>query len=179
MNLRMSFSRYLCNLRNTSFVCHLIIVGTSDQCIAESNLTLTDITASYCIKDLSNSPPLQVYAPWCGHCQSLEPEYNLLAESLKNISSIVIAKMDGTKNEHERLNVISVLHLAEAFQPAIVVWIVKYSKAWVTLINVFPSRILIWRGSYVDDLFADWRIPHTSLLSCRRQERSARKFSFR
>jgi protein disulfide-isomerase A1 len=41
-----------------------------------------------------------VYAPWCGHCKKLEPEYNRLGEVLRNIPSIVIAKMDGTKNEH-------------------------------------------------------------------------------
>ncbi|CAM6045698.1 unnamed protein product [Sphagnum compactum] len=43
---------------------------------------------------------LEVYAPWCGHCKKLEPEYNRLGEVLRNIPSIVIAKMDGTKNEH-------------------------------------------------------------------------------
>jgi len=66
----------------------------------------------------ANSPPLQVYAPWCGHCQSLEPEYDKLGEALKNISSIVIAKMDGTKNEHERLSVGSALRLTVASQLA-------------------------------------------------------------
>ncbi|CAN1346441.1 Protein disulfide isomerase-like 1-4 [Linum perenne] len=43
-----------------------------------------------------------IYAPWCGHCQSLEPIYNKLAKHLKGIDSIVIAKMDGTTNEHPR-----------------------------------------------------------------------------
>ncbi|KAH9574201.1 hypothetical protein CY35_01G044200 [Sphagnum magellanicum] len=43
---------------------------------------------------------LEVYAPWCGHCKKLEPEYNRLGEVLRNIPSIVIAKMDRTKNEH-------------------------------------------------------------------------------
>ncbi len=47
----------------------------------------------------------QVYAPWCGHCRNLEPEYNRLGEILKNIPSIVIAKMDGTTNEHALVQV--------------------------------------------------------------------------
>ncbi|XP_027086262.1 protein disulfide isomerase-like 1-4 [Coffea eugenioides] len=45
---------------------------------------------------------LEIYAPWCGHCQALEPTYNKLAKHLRGIESIVIAKMDGTTNEHPR-----------------------------------------------------------------------------
>ncbi len=51
------------------------------------------------------SDVLQVYAPWCGHCRHMEPEYNHLAEVLRDIPSIVIAKMDGTKNEHSLVEV--------------------------------------------------------------------------
>jgi hypothetical protein len=35
----------------------------------------------------------------------MEPEYNHLAEVLRDIPSIVIAKMDGTKNEHSLVEV--------------------------------------------------------------------------
>ncbi|KAL2507523.1 Protein disulfide isomerase-like 1-4 [Forsythia ovata] len=45
---------------------------------------------------------LEIYAPWCGHCQALEPTYNKLAKHLRSVESIVIAKMDGTTNEHPR-----------------------------------------------------------------------------
>lgn len=48
---------------------------------------------------------LQIYAPWCGHCKSLEPEYNKLGAALKDVPSIVIAKMDGTKNDHASIKV--------------------------------------------------------------------------
>ncbi|OEL22835.1 Protein disulfide isomerase-like 1-4 [Dichanthelium oligosanthes] len=47
-------------------------------------------------------PGAMIYAPWCGHCQSLEPTYNKLAKHLRGIDSLVIAKMDGTANEHPR-----------------------------------------------------------------------------
>jgi len=45
---------------------------------------------------------LEVYAPWCGHCKKLAPEYEKLAlkvrkEGLEDILSI--AKMDGTTND--------------------------------------------------------------------------------
>ena len=48
---------------------------------------------------------LEVYAPWCGHCQSLEPAYKKLAARFKDIDSVVIAKMDGTTNEHPDIEI--------------------------------------------------------------------------
>ncbi|KAK7257715.1 hypothetical protein RIF29_31886 [Crotalaria pallida] len=54
------------------------------------------------VLDESKDVLLEIYAPWCGHCQALEPIYNKLAKHLRGIESIVIAKMDGTTNEHPR-----------------------------------------------------------------------------
>ncbi|KAL3618536.1 Protein disulfide isomerase-like 1-4 [Castilleja foliolosa] len=54
------------------------------------------------VLDESKDVLLEIYAPWCGHCQSLEPTYNKLAKHLRPIESLVIAKMDGTTNEHPR-----------------------------------------------------------------------------
>ncbi|KAG6519425.1 protein disulfide isomerase-like 1-4 [Zingiber officinale] len=54
------------------------------------------------VLDESKDVLLEIYAPWCGHCQALEPTYNKLAKHLREIESLVIAKMDGTTNEHPR-----------------------------------------------------------------------------
>lgn len=54
------------------------------------------------VLDESKDVLLEIYAPWCGHCQSLEPIYNKLAKHLSGVESLVIAKMDGTTNEHPR-----------------------------------------------------------------------------
>ena len=48
---------------------------------------------------------LEAYAPWCGHCQKLEPIYKELAEKLQSVDNVVIAKIDATANEHSSLNV--------------------------------------------------------------------------
>lgn len=42
---------------------------------------------------------VEFYAPWCGHCKSLAPKYDALAEQLAGVESVVIAKMDATANE--------------------------------------------------------------------------------
>ncbi|XP_004241272.1 protein disulfide isomerase-like 1-4 [Solanum lycopersicum] len=45
---------------------------------------------------------LEIYAPWCRQCQALEPMINKLAHHLHGVESLVIAKMEGTSNEHPR-----------------------------------------------------------------------------
>jgi len=45
---------------------------------------------------------LEVYAPWCGHCKNLEPEYVKLAKKVKKeelTDLLAIAKIDGTAND--------------------------------------------------------------------------------
>ena len=48
---------------------------------------------------------LEFYAPWCGHCKALEPKYKELAEELKNVKGLVIAKCDATANEVDGIHI--------------------------------------------------------------------------
>jgi len=51
------------------------------------------------VNDDSKDVLIEFYAPWCGHCKSLEPKYNELGEKLEGNDNIVIAKMDATAND--------------------------------------------------------------------------------
>jgi protein disulfide-isomerase A1 len=46
---------------------------------------------------------MEFYAPWCGHCKKLVPEYEKLAKHINSIegckNDVVIAKMDATAND--------------------------------------------------------------------------------
>merc|ERR1712224_779165 len=42
---------------------------------------------------------MMYYAPWCPHCQTLQPKWDILASIYKNNPNIVVGKMDATAND--------------------------------------------------------------------------------
>ena len=46
--------------------------------------------------DKENMWVVEYYAPWCGHCTKLKPEYMLLADSLSSVGGLKVAAVDAT-----------------------------------------------------------------------------------
>ncbi|XP_074651365.1 protein disulfide-isomerase A3-like [Tubulanus polymorphus] len=71
--------------------------------VPEDNDAPVKVVVAKNFKEIVDDPTkdvlIEFYAPWCGHCKSLEPKYNELAEKLKDETNIVIAKMDATAND--------------------------------------------------------------------------------
>ncbi|KAM4606367.1 protein disulfide-isomerase A4 [Polymixia lowei] len=51
------------------------------------------------VMDTKKDVLIEFYAPWCGHCKKLEPDYQALGKKYKGEKNLVIAKMDATAND--------------------------------------------------------------------------------
>jgi len=55
---------------------------------------LTDATFDKIVLDSKKGVFVEFYAPWCGHCKSLAPDYEKLGKAFANEEEVVIARID-------------------------------------------------------------------------------------
>lgn len=48
---------------------------------------------------------LKVYAPWCGHCKKIAPEFEAAAKAISQNENVMLAEFDGTLNEAEEIQI--------------------------------------------------------------------------
>lgn len=71
----------------------------------EDDIDGVRVLVGYNFEEVVNDPKTDVfvefYAPWCGHCKKLAPEWSKLAARIKKMKkkNVVIAKFDGTAND--------------------------------------------------------------------------------
>jgi protein disulfide-isomerase A1 len=57
------------------------------------------------VMDPTKDVLVEFYAPWCGHCKKIAPIYDEVATKLAHNKNLVIAKMDSTLNETDKISV--------------------------------------------------------------------------
>eukprot|EP01056_Protomagalhaensia_sp_Gyna25_P001889 Protomagalhaensia_sp_Gyna_25__1888@NODE_1_length_10645_cov_612_087781_g0_i0_p3_GENE_NODE_1_length_10645_cov_612_087781_g0_i0NODE_1_length_10645_cov_612_087781_g0_i0_p3_ORF_typecomplete_len476_score117_18Thioredoxin/PF00085_20/4_1e34Thioredoxin/PF00085_20/15Thioredoxin/PF00085_20/5e26Thioredoxin_6/PF13848_6/0_046Thioredoxin_6/PF13848_6/7_8e10Thioredoxin_6/PF13848_6/2_7e20Thioredoxin_6/PF13848_6/19Thioredoxin_6/PF13848_6/0_0076Calsequestrin/PF01216_17/8_1e20Calsequestrin/PF01216_17/2_6e02Thioredox len=75
----------------------LAVANEAASSSSEAVVTLTSSSFDSFIKENSNAL-VKFYAPWCGHCKKLAPEYEAAAEVLK-AENIPLAKVDATEEK--------------------------------------------------------------------------------
>ncbi|GJD10221.1 Probable protein disulfide-isomerase A6 [Galdieria sulphuraria] len=52
------------------------------------------------VVDGSKPALVEFYAPWCGHCKNLAPEYERLGEAAKSVKDVIVAQVDADKHSN-------------------------------------------------------------------------------
>ncbi|GAM25799.1 hypothetical protein SAMD00019534_089740, partial [Acytostelium subglobosum LB1] len=69
---------------------------------APSNVVdLTPANFDQVVLDAKKDVLVEFYAPWCGHCKKLAPDYEILANTFANDANVVIAKIDCDANKEQ------------------------------------------------------------------------------
>jgi protein disulfide-isomerase A6 len=77
-----------------------LLFSTNINALYGSNSDVVKLTTSNFNKDVVNSADIwmvEFYAPWCGHCKQLTPQWEKAAKALKGIVKFGAVDMDVEK----------------------------------------------------------------------------------
>jgi len=87
----------------TTSVIFLLAIAVS-SCFASDVVDLTSANFDKTVLDSNKDVLVEFYAPWCGHCKSLAPVYEKVAETYKNDHNCIVAKVDADNAENRPLS---------------------------------------------------------------------------
>jgi protein disulfide-isomerase-like protein len=82
-------------------ICSVLFMTQSAPRVAAKSVELNPKTFDEAVH--TKNMFVKFYAPWCGHCKSLAPDWDSLAEKYAGSSSVVIGSVDCTADYNEGL----------------------------------------------------------------------------
>ena len=81
----------------TTLVCLAVLLGASASAAASSGpVQLTAETFDASVLYDGKAAIVKFFAPWCGHCKRMKPDYEKLAEAFADDSTVLIGEVDCT-----------------------------------------------------------------------------------
>ena len=89
------------SLRNGLLLACLCLISTA-QAMYNKNSGVVDLTPGNFDGKVKSSDGVWIvefYAPWCGHCRNLAPEYQKAAKALKGVANVGAVDCDQESNK--------------------------------------------------------------------------------